>query len=179
MKKATKKVKLKKKRLKKIVHGEPSLKLVSYEIKAIIPTGPYANIQPTVVVQARNLEEASDYVIPHINKLFGEFLNRSERIKIVDGTGTTIIPGNSEINVYVKAKEVQTVDNNSGQPVVNAPQNVPVTESQVFIKAKQAINACASPEALKMIRERIEKSEKLNDKEKFDLVEMIISSPIK
>ena len=44
------------------------VEMVSYSIKMVIPTGAYANIQPEIVVRAGTVEDAHDFIAPHINK---------------------------------------------------------------------------------------------------------------
>jgi hypothetical protein len=66
----------------------PTVTLMNYTIKAVIPTGPYANVQPEITVSAPSLAEAKDYVLPHIDELFEKYLNLSDRPKprVVDTT---------------------------------------------------------------------------------------------
>ena len=58
-----------------------TVKLISYTMKAVIPTGPYANIQPEISFTASSLQEAQDYIVPHLDGLFERYLNVSERPK--------------------------------------------------------------------------------------------------
>jgi hypothetical protein len=55
------------------------VELVSYSIKMTIPTAQYANIIPEIVVKAGTVEEAHDYIAPHMNKLWKEYYMISER----------------------------------------------------------------------------------------------------
>ena len=55
------------------------VEMVSYSIKMVIPTGAYANIQPEIVVRAGTVEDAHDFIAPHINKLWKEYFMCSER----------------------------------------------------------------------------------------------------
>lgn len=47
--------------------------LKEYTLKATIPTGSYANIQPEITVEAESLEEAHAIVMPHIKGLFQQY----------------------------------------------------------------------------------------------------------
>lgn len=47
--------------------------LQSFTVKATIPTGSYANIQPEITVSAYSMDEAEAFVMPHIQKMFNEF----------------------------------------------------------------------------------------------------------
>ena len=51
--------------------SEPQLQ--SYTIKATIPTGNYANIQPEITVTAGSMEEAKSVVMPHIQSMYREY----------------------------------------------------------------------------------------------------------
>jgi len=53
--------------------------LISYAIKMTIPTGQYANIQPEVIVKSGSMEEAHDFIAPHMNKLWKEYYLVNER----------------------------------------------------------------------------------------------------
>jgi hypothetical protein len=63
----------------KPVATEKSVELISYSIKMVIPTGNYANIQPEIIVKAGTVEQAHDYIAPHLNKLWKEYYMISER----------------------------------------------------------------------------------------------------
>jgi hypothetical protein len=52
---------------------KPKYKLISYTVKAVIPTGIYANIQPEITVEAVSLEVAERAVMPHIEVLFAKY----------------------------------------------------------------------------------------------------------
>lgn len=51
--------------------SEPQLQ--SYTVKATIPTGNYANIQPEITVTAESMEEAKAVVMPHIQSMYREY----------------------------------------------------------------------------------------------------------
>lgn len=122
---------------------EPDLKpkatLVSYTLKAVIPTGPYANIQPEIVVQAETLAEAHAVVMPYIDGLFKEYLNLSERAR-------------PRVSVTVREGEKESIG-----------------ESESSKKALTAIETCNSLEALDLIAERITRSDRLTALEKIAL----------
>lgn len=48
-------------------------KLKEYTLKATIPTGNYANIQPEITVEADSIEEAQKTTLPHIKSMFSQF----------------------------------------------------------------------------------------------------------
>lgn len=63
----------------KPIATEKKVELISYSMKMVIPTGAYANIQPEIVVKAGTVEDAHDYIAPHMNKLWKEYFMISER----------------------------------------------------------------------------------------------------
>lgn len=116
--------------------------LVKYTLKAIIPTGPYANIQPEITVESTTLDEAHKLVMPYIDGLFKEYLNLSERAKP---------------RVTVSVKDVR-------QEEIRL-----ASLTEAHSKAALAIETSNSIEALDLIADRVAKSEKLTPVEKLDL----------
>jgi hypothetical protein len=122
--------------------------LTSYTIKAVIPTASFANIQPEITVWAHTLEQAEEFVLPHVDKLFVKYFNAYQ-----NG-----IP------------EVKGVAINKDTVVPPPPNAQPTTmKTDACIKAEQAINGCTSLEALTLVKDRIEKSVKLTPEEKVVL----------
>jgi hypothetical protein len=154
-----------------------TVKLISYTMKAVIPTGPYANIQPEITIQASSLQEAQDYIVPHLDGLYEKYLNISDRPKprvtVTEHVppvakpvevpkavtpGVTILPG---------GKMPPNVEELQAQSQVQAPKQevAQVTEEEMtpFKKAILAIESCKSIEALNIIEHRIQISDKLQD----------------
>lgn len=52
---------------------------VKYTITAVVPVAQYANLQPSVEVEANSIEEAEEQVLPYIEKFFNKY---SEKAKI-------------------------------------------------------------------------------------------------
>ena len=48
-------------------------KLKEFTIKATIPTGSYANIQPEIKVEAATMQEAEEFAMPHIKQMFEQY----------------------------------------------------------------------------------------------------------
>ncbi len=135
----------------------PAVKLVSYSMRMVIPTGNYANIQPEIIVQAGTVEDAHNYIAPHMNKLWKEYYLISERRpepKKVVVTPAPVVETPAPVAPVIETK------------VVEAP--APAT-SVAFAKAQQAIMSATSLDALDLIRERIEVSVKLTDEDKVAL----------
>lgn len=142
-----------------------NVKLTSYTIKAVIPTGPYANVQPEIVVSAPSLKEAQDYVLPHIDSLFEKYLNLSDRPKPKVAVKETPAPKEEK-------PTAATFDFSKAKPAPVAPPTPTVEPEPIagpFEKAKAAITSCKSVEALNLILTKIEASVKLDALDKADL----------
>jgi DNA-directed RNA polymerase subunit L len=184
---------------KNVIIKEDKVELVQYTIKAVIPTGPYANIQPEIIVKASSLEQAEAYVIPHINKLFGDFLNKSERREVVPTVtvketpapitpspvtvaGPTIVPQKTEtIKAPVDSKPTEKKEpldpQKTNEDIARLAKEQKTAEplhSIPYEKAKAAIDSCMSVEALAVIKAQVAKSTKLTDVEKNALLMVVI-----
>lgn len=179
MKKATKKA-TKKVVNKVVVEGkENKPEMVSYEMKMVIPTGQYANIQPCIIVKGGSIEEAHDFIAPHMNKLWKDYFMITERPAPV-----TPAP-------KAPVKPVEKAPEEAAKPVEKAPEapkiapeepkkpDEPITpppapaSTVAFNKASQAITSCMSREALELIAAQVEKSVKLDDAGKVELRKLI------
>lgn len=145
-------VKIKKARKKRT----PSVKLISYSMKMVIPTGPYANIQPEIIVKAGTVEAAHDFIAPHMNKLWKEYYMCSERRPEPPKTTPVAPPVTPSVVT---------------PPVAEQP---PVS-SVALLKATQAIQSCLSLEAFELIQNQVEKSVKLTDEDKKSLTPLLDS----
>jgi len=144
--------KIKKEKVEKTV-TDMKVVLINYTIKAVIPTGPYANIQPEITVAATSLEEAEKYVIPHIDKLFVKYLN-------------AYLNGVPEVKSTQKPSE-------STQKEPRTP-----LKTEAHLKAEQAVNGCTSMEAINLVTEKIFNSVKLTPDEKSKLSQLISDKKI-
>lgn len=165
----------------------PKFKLVSYTVKAIIPTGMYANIQPEVTVEAESMEVAERAVMGHIEALFAKYR--------VDGpqapqTPRPVAPApvapvapkqeapkaeTPKPQAPVAPAPAPTAPTGPTAPVQApaAPQGATIVMNAPFLKAKSAIESCTSHDALKLVSDQIEKSVKLIDTEKVELKKMV------
>lgn len=169
--------------MSKITPTKAKVTLITYEIKATIPTGPYANISPCITVSAPSLDEARDYVLPHIDALYERYLNLSDRPKprvLVKETPAPVTTEMSKSVVEVKEvpKEVLTVPMNINQLAESTPvpevisqteTNPGFVQSEAYQKAQAAVDSCKSVEALNLIADRINISVKLDALDKTDL----------
>ena len=154
----------------------PKVKLVSYEVKAIIPVGMYANIQPGIVVQAETLEQAERAVMPHIEALFAKYREGGAMtvttvpVKKQDETGPAQpLPkdmSNQEIVVMLNDKKVTPEQVMATAPVI------PLSEP--FNRAKRAIESAMSIDAVNLIEEQVRVSVKLIEDEKQTLYTQIL-----
>jgi len=128
---------------KKVVAKKPKVELVSYAIKMVIPTDDYANIQPEIIVKAGSVEEAHDYIAPHMNKLWKDYYLVNQR------------------------RPEPVAPKPSTPPVVPTPVPTESPASSVaLVKATSAIESCLSLEAMDLIRNQINKSVKLTEADK-------------
>lgn len=149
------------------------VELVSYTIRAVISTGQYSNIQPEITVLANTLEEAKAYVLPHVDELFKVYLNRGDRpVYFVGGTAAKAEPIVTTANVIDPPKGNGKPEPETKAETVKEPAKS-TGPSEPFKKAFQAVTSCLSAEALAVIKGQIEKSVKLNDKEKTELAEVV------
>ena len=58
---------------KKKTVPKSKVEMLSYAIKMVIPTVAYGNIQPEIIVKAPSADEAHDFIVPHMNKLWKEY----------------------------------------------------------------------------------------------------------
>ena len=148
-----------KKIVKKAVVGKPkahTIKLVSYSMKAVIPTGAYANIQPEIVIKAASLEEAKAFVLPHIDELFKLYLNKSEQRNYA--ATEKIAPGIVLTPNRAPEGAVLTTDSKDGSTLE--------WQSKWFKNADLAISKCATLETLKTVSGQVDKSTNLTEEEK-------------
>ena len=133
----------------------PKVKLVSYSVRATIPTGAYANICPEIVVQAVSIEAAERAVMPHIEAMFAKYREGS----------TTHLP--TPVNHVVNtAPQSVVIEVNGG--------NRDVHMSRPFNRAQSAIDNATSMEAIDLLQSQIEKSVKLVESEKTELLKSLL-----
>ena len=155
------------KKEKKIKVQPSTVELVSYSIKAVIPTGSYANVQPEIIVKAKNLEEADRFVMPYISQLYHDYARKDNGDKFYPDTYAVSQSPVSELN---RSMATPTTTNYGTSGVQTTIHTADV--SAPFLKAEQAINSCLSTDALEVIQRQVEKSVKLNEDEKVMLIEL-------
>jgi len=160
---STKKVATKPK--KRVVKDSPKVEMVSYSIKMVIPTGQYANIQPEIIVKAGSIEEAHNFIAPHMNKLWKEYYLVNERRPETEQRN-----GFSSPSTSINAPERFVTNGPTYKTETNGP---PPDSSVALIKATQAIESCLSLAALDIIKKQIDLSVKLTDEDKSILRPLI------
>lgn len=156
---------------------KPTVELVSYSIKMVIPTGAYANIQPEIIVKSKSIEDAHNYIAPHMNKLWKEYFmineRRPEPVK-ASAFASNTTPMTAEQLVEVTGGHII-----GGEVPVNVPSNVPGPDSSVaLLKATQAIESCLSLDALELIESQVIKSVKLSHEDKEALMPLLSQKAI-
>lgn len=148
---------------------KPAVTLVSYTIKAVIPTGPYANIQPEITINAPTLEEAEAFALPHIADLFEKFMDEGgkSRVTLKEKLLPKVAPPSPRRHLLPEEVLDGVPDIPDGEPIVE------VERSESFHKARNTILACRSLDALEIIFNRIHDSVKLSDLEKMDLTVIV------
>ncbi len=145
---------------------KPKFTLVSYTLKAVILVGQYANIQPEVTVKADSIEAAERAVMPYIETLFAKY--RDGGIQTVKPVIASPVTGTASPAI------VSVTQTNPIPPPPAMPPVVPSIPLTVpFNRAKGAIQSCTSIDALKLVSDQIEKSEKLIEMEKLDLRKLV------
>lgn len=158
----------------------PKFKLISYTLKAVIPVGQYANIQPEVTVQAATIEQAERAVMPYIETLFAKY--RDGGVKPVEPVVTRpVAPTDMPPVTVVRAPMTVTpkfpiAPTGSVSPTPDKDGVSPsIPLSVPFNRAKGAMESCMSAEALKLVSDQVEKSTKLIDTEKVELRKLAIA----
>lgn len=155
--------------------------MVTYSMKMVIPTGAYANIQPEIVVKAGTIEEAHNFIAPHMNKLWKEYFLINERrpepapVKTVP-TSNILNPTYSQATATVPTPVVAATNITAPvtpTPVTPTPVTPPPVSSVAFTKANQAIESCVSLAAFEIIMNRVMESDKLTDEDKNKLMPIL------
>ncbi len=147
----------------------PKFKLISYTIKATIPTGQYANICPEVTVQAETIEAAERAVMPYIETLFARYR---------DGGPKPVEP-TSDLRPIKFVEHPLSPITNTGSTPSKTPTPAPVASPQPiapaivltvpFTRAKDALMSCTSLDAFELVIKQIRASTKLISSEKVEL----------
>lgn len=72
---------------------------MQFTLKATIPTGNYANLQPEITVEAESFEEAKAMAMPHIQSMFAEYSTANLESKIV-GKPEEVQSFNEDLKIF-------------------------------------------------------------------------------
>lgn len=156
----------------------PKVELVTFTMRATIPTAMYANLLPEITVKAKTLDKAVAFVMPTIEDLIKKYqedprdgrpakMFRQDfplpdpKVEVIDLSKTVGTPATAP-TIPVKA------------PVTGAPTAPTPLHTPVYEKAKSAVVNAMSIEALEMIKNQIGVSVKLTDTEKKALLEAVV-----
>jgi len=148
----------------------PKVELVTFTMRATIPTAMYANLLPEITVKAKTLDEAVAFVMPTIEDLIKKYQEDSR-----DGRPAKMfrqdfpLPA-PKVEVIDMSKTTGTVPTNT---VTVTPTATPL-HTPAYEKAKSAVVSAMSIEALEVIKNQIGVSVKLTDTEKKALLEAVV-----
>ena len=168
---------VKEKKVKAVKPTKSSVELVSFGIKATIPVMTFGNIQPEVVVKAKTVEEAQAYALPIIEKLFETYCESprdgSPKPAFISKANVTVIEKTipqktAPASVAPKAPDnlAKEIAETPERTEADLPPSETVTKSAALVKAENAIANAKSLEALYLIEEQVQKSEKIPESEK-------------
>jgi ribosomal protein L14 len=175
--KKEKKIKVKKEKKVPVQEYE----LVTFGVKATIPTQQYGNIMPEVVIKTKTIEEAKEIVMPVIEELYLKYAEHPR-----DGSKVSFM---NKANVIVEEKKVEVSKPITKAPVIEKEEKTLTgtpeeraqnladdlgEKSQAFIKARTAIKSSMSLDALDLIEAQIHKSVKLTVDEKPELLTEVL-----
>lgn len=153
--------------------------LKEFSVTAIIPTMMYGNIQPTITVDAMDIESAKSFVLPVIEELYNKYAETPQ-----GGNLPRFISGPK---VEVKEKMVvQKLKEGVVKTPLELTKELEVAQSEsdafvqdlehspAFTKAENAIKNSMTLSALSMIEDQIKVSVKLKADEKEVLLGTIL-----
>jgi len=172
-KKVAKPIKKKVVKQKKKIVTKQKVTMISYEIKMVIPTGQYANIQPEIVVKSGSMEDAHSYIAPHMNKLWKEYYLINERRPEPTPPAPSPVVTPAPVVTPEPTPAEQVAEVFDGKVVGTVPDVQPPVSSVALLKATQALDSCLSIDAFDLINDQIIKSVKLTDQDKLELMPLL------
>jgi len=182
---------VKEKKVKVVI---PKYELVSFSIKATIPTQMYGNMMPEIVIKAKTIEDAKAIAMPAIEEIYIKYCEKPR-----DGSTPAFM---SKASVTAEERKVTPTTIAPVAPVAPAPAkltpqggtapSVPVTppapapvaptaentedvaKTPAYEKAEKAISGAMSLDALNLIEDQIQKSVKLTAEEKPMLLTLVL-----
>jgi hypothetical protein len=138
-----------------------TVELVTYTMKAVIPTGQYANIQPEITVKATSIAYAEEVCMNHIKHLFDEYSDFSR--ETIQRQRDSV----AGVQVIVPKQPVKE----DKKPV--APVTPQAPEKSSYELAESKIASSNDKGALLLLQNKINASKKLTEDEQATLRAMI------
>ncbi len=156
------------------INIEHKVQLVTFSIKATIPTQQYGNMMPEIVVTAPTIEMARDTVMPIIEDLYQNYAETP-----LNGRIPTFYKTKASVTVVEKKVEPEVVGSNKPtEPVVSKSSEDrpagPAVKTPAYIKAENAIAGAVGKDSIDLVHEKIKASVKLTDEEKSFLYDLIV-----
>lgn len=148
---------------------KPKVTLVSYTIKATIPTGPYANVCPEITVKAPTIKDAENAVLPYIHEMITFF--RDGGLKPISTPVITKVETpapkteTSASNAKVEATTLRVeTPVEADKTAIKAPEDKILDgKSEPFKKAYSALKSNKTVDGLDVIMGQIRISKRLTD----------------
>jgi len=156
--------------------SKSKVSLVTFSIKATIPTQQYGNIMPEIVVTAPTIEIARETVMPIIEDLYKTYAELPANGKRPEFISKANVIETERIVVPESRIPVKPATPTVAKKLTEETPPFPTYES--FQKAENAIASAVSRDALKMIEDQIKKSVKINEEDK-PILFMILLKRIK
>ena len=174
-----------------VVKNEQKVALVSFSVKATVPTQQYGNIQPEIVVKAGTVQDAIDHVMPFIEGLYQRyaeapangntpaFYNKANVVVVerkVEQVAPTPAPEpkpKTEQVIVTKQPAAPTATAPVSYPVEKAEpkgesviEPVPFEKDESYKRAEGALLAAASKDAVILIEDQIKRSTRIVEDQK-------------
>jgi hypothetical protein len=121
-------------------------RIESFVIKATIPTGQYANIQPEMTINDVTIEDVENIILPKIDAMIEKYLNFND--------------------VVLQNRNAQKAVAPQAPVAPQVPTTTVTEKSNAFINAENMLVSAQNPDAVQVIKQQITNSIKLTDAEK-------------
>lgn len=181
MKKQTPKAGIKpKEKIEKISLPKVEVELVTFSLKATIPTQQYGNIMPEFVVKSKSIRAAMDEIFPIMEHIYQEYAEIPLNGKVPRFFKKEVIVTEKIVNEIPvpQGKEDAAVNAQKVSPVKTDKDGEkdpePFVKTEPYIKAENAITSAQSIEALDLLEYKIKLSSKILDEDKPFLFTLIL-----
>lgn len=152
---------------------------VVFEVTAIIPTQMYGNIQPRIQVCVNTVEEGRAMVMPMIEDLYrtyGEAPVNGKPIKFLGNIVETVKDLSEAPSTVITAPSAlsQSATTAATTAAPEATAQAPKEKSPAVQKAEKALSLAMSLDAVIIIQDQIEKSTKIDQADKPELLTLCL-----